>query len=194
METNNITTETINNEGQSINETVEETKTYTQAEVDKMLQSETDRRVTEALKKQARKNQDAIKEAEKLAKMNSEEKYAYELEQREQAIIAKERELALAENKNVASKILADKGISLDLVEFVIAEDAETMKTNIDTLERAFKKSVKSEVEKRLGTTTPKKNLTSSDELTKERFMKLSLREQQDILNTNPDLMKSLLG
>lgn len=193
METNNITTETIN-EGQSINETVEETKTYTQAEVDKMLQSETDRRVTEALKKQARKNQDAIKEAEKLAKMNSEEKYAYELEQREQAIIAKERELALAENKNVASKILADKGISLDLVEFVIAEDAETMKTNIDTLERAFKKSVKSEVEKRLGTTTPKKNLTSSDELTKERFMKLSLREQQDILNTNPDLMKSLLG
>lgn len=194
METNNITTETINNEGQSINETVEETKTYTQAEVDKMLQSETDRRVTEALKKQARKNQDAIKEAEKLAKMNSEEKYAYELEQREQAIIAKERELALAENKNVASKILADKGISLDLVEFVIAEDAETMKANIDTLERAFKKSVKSEVEKRLGTTTPKKNLTSSDELTKERFMKLSLREQQDILNTNPDLMKSLLG
>lgn len=193
METNNITTETIN-EGQSINETVEETKTYTQAEVDKMLQSETDRRVTEALKKQARKNQDAIKEAEKLAKMNSEEKYAYELEQREQAIIAKERELALAENKNVASKILADKGISLDLVEFVIAEDAETMKANIDTLERAFKKSVKSEVEKRLGTTTPKKNLTSSDELTKERFMKLSLREQQDILNTNPDLMKSLLG
>ena len=193
METNNITTETIN-EGQSINENVEETKTYTQAEVDKMLQSETDRRVTEALKKQARKNQDAIKEAEKLAKMNSEEKYAYELEQREQAIIAKERELALAENKNVASKILADKGISLDLVEFVIAEDAETMKANIDTLERAFKKSVKSEVEKRLGTTTPKKNLTSSDELTKERFMKLSLREQQDILNTNPDLMKSLLG
>ena len=193
METNNITTETTN-EGQSINENVEETKTYTQAEVDKMLQSETDRRVTEALKKQARKNQDAIKEAEKLAKMNSEEKYAYELEQREQAIIAKERELALAENKNVASKILADKGISLDLVEFVIAEDAETMKANIDTLERAFKKSVKSEVEKRLGTTTPKKNLTSSDELTKERFMKLSLREQQDILNTNPDLMKSLLG
>lgn len=193
METNNITTETIN-EGQSINETVEETKTYTQAEVDKMLQSETDRRVTEALKKQARKNQDAIKEAEKLAKMNSEEKYAYELEQREQAIIAKERELALAENKNVASKILADKGISLDLVEFVIAEEAETMKANIDKLERAFKKSVKTEVEKRLGTTTPKKNLTSSDELTKERFMKLSLREQQDILNTNPDLMKSLLG
>lgn len=189
MELENITVETPN-EGQQ--ET--ETKTYTQAEVDKMLQSETDRRVTEALKKQARKNQDAIKEAEKLAKMNSDEKYAYELEQREKAIIAKERELSLAENKNVASKILADKGISLDLVEFVIAEEAETMKANIDKLERAFKKSVKTEVEKRLGTTTPKKNLTSSDELTKEKFMNLSLREQQELFNTNPDLMKSLLG
>ena len=44
-----------------------ETKTYTQEEVDKMHQSEVDRRITSALKKQAKNNEAKIKEAQKLA-------------------------------------------------------------------------------------------------------------------------------
>ena len=44
-----------------------EIKTYTQEEVDKMLQSEVDRRITSALKKQAKNNEAKIKEAQKLA-------------------------------------------------------------------------------------------------------------------------------
>lgn len=44
-----------------------ETKTYTQEEVDALLQREGDKRVTEALKKQERKNAEKIKEAQKLA-------------------------------------------------------------------------------------------------------------------------------
>ena len=47
----NKTTETQTVEGQV------EPKTYTQEEVDKLLQSEADRRVSEALKKQAKKNE-----------------------------------------------------------------------------------------------------------------------------------------
>lgn len=184
----NIETQENNkNEGQS------EIKTYTEEEVQKLLQSETDKRVTAALKTQARKNEDKIKEAQKLAKMSADEQYAYELEQREKAIIEKEKELALAENKNVASKILSDKGISLDLVEFVIAEDAETMKANIDKLEKAFKKSVKSEVEKRIGSTTSKKNLGNPDTITKEQFNKMSLNEQNRLYQENPDIYKALI-
>ena len=111
-----------------------ETKTYTQEEVDKMLQSEVDRRITSALKKQAKNNEAKIKEAQKLAQMNESEKFQYELEQREKAIAEKEKALALAENKNEAGKILADKGLSLSLVDFVVAEDAETMNSNIRLL------------------------------------------------------------
>ena len=91
--------------------------------------------------------------------MNEQQKYEYELEQREKAIEEKEKALALAENKNEASKILAEKGLSLSLVDFVVAEDAETMNNNISLLDKAFKQSVKAEVEKRLGSSTPKKNL-----------------------------------
>ena len=176
-------------EGADITET---SKTYTQEEVDALLQKEADRRVTEALKKQERKNADKVREAEKLAQMNEQQKYEYQLEQREKAILEKEKALALAENKNEASKILAEKGLSLALVDFVVAEEAETMNANISLLEKAFKQSVKAEVEKRLGSSSPKKNLPPDESITKESFMKLSLIKQQELARENPDLYKSL--
>lgn len=191
MEDMNVTTGAPEEDGTTVEETV---KTYTQEEVEALLQSEADRRVTAALKKAEMKNQAKIKEAEKLAQMNEQEKYAYQLEQREAAIAEKERELALLENKNEASKILAEKGISLALVDFIVADDAETMKANIDTLDKAFKASVKAEVEKRLASSAPKKNFVDTDAMTKERFNKMSVREQQELLRNNPDLTQALLG
>lgn len=175
-------------------ETTATEKTYTQAEVEELLQREADRRVTQALQKQEKKNAEKVREAEKLAKMNEQEKFQYELEQREKAILEKEKALALAENKNEASKILADKGLALALVDFVVAEDAETMNANISLLEKAFKQSVKLEVEKRLGSTTPKKNLPPDEAITKESFMKMSVAKQQELYRTNPELYKALIG
>lgn len=174
---------------------VEETttpKTYTEEEVQKLLQQETDRRVTSALKKQEQKNMEKVKEAQKLAKMNEAEKYEYELQQREAAIAAKEKELAMAENKNVASKVLADKGLSLALVDFVVAEDAETMNNNIKTLEKAFKASVKAEVEKRMAGSTPKKAVTINKAMTKEDFAKLPYTEMLALKQQDPELYRQL--
>ena len=192
--------ENLNNQNTGVDTTTDtsttgtETKTYTQEEVDKMLQSEVDRRITSALKKQAKSNEAKIKEAQKLAQMNESEKYQYELEQREKAIEEKEKALALAENKNIASQILADKGLSLSLVDFVIAEDAETMNSNIRLLEKAFKDSVKREVEKRLGSSAPKKNLPPDETITKEQAKKMGIRERQQLLMNNPELFAQLFG
>lgn len=169
-----------------------EIKTYTQEEVDALLQREGDKRVTEALRKAERKNAERVKEAQKLAQMNESEKYQYELEQREKAIEEKEKALALAENKNEASKILADKGLSLSLVDFVVAEDAETMNDRIKVLDKAFKESVKREVEKRLGSSAPKKNLPPDETITKEQAKKMTIIQRQNLLNSNPDLYKTL--
>ena len=190
----------LNNQNTGVDTTTDtsttgtETKTYTQEEVDKMLQSEVDRRITSALKKQAKSNEAKIKEAQKLAQMNESEKFQYELEQREKAIAEKEKALALAENKNEASKILADKGLSLSLVDFVIAEDAETMNSNIRLLEKAFKDSVKREVEKRLGSSAPKKNLPPDETITKEQAKKMGIRERQQLLMNNPELYAQLFN
>jgi len=182
-ENTNVTPETQEEEGP---------KTYTQEEVDALLQSESDRRVTAALKKAEEKAKVKEREAEKLGRMNAQEKYEYELEQRERAIAEKERELTLAENKNEAGKILSEKGLSLALVDFVVAEDAETMNENIKVLEKAFKDSVKAEVEKRMGSYNPKKNLPPDEAITKEKFAQMTLTEQAELYRTNPDLYNQL--
>lgn len=190
--------ENLNNQNTGVDTTTDtsttgtETKTYTQEEVNMLLQRESDRRVSEALKKAEKKNAEKVKEAQKLAQMNENEKFQYELEQREKAIAEKEKALALAENKNTASQILADKGLSLSLVDFVIAEDAETMNSNIRLLEKAFKDSVKREVEKRLGSSAPKKNLPPDEAITKEQAKKMSIIERQNLLNNNPELFNQL--
>jgi len=169
----------------------QETKTYTQEELDALLQAETDRRVTAALQKQAKKNEAKLKEAEKLAKMSATEQYEYQLQQREAAIEEKERELALAENKAEASKILAEKGLDISLVDFVVAEDAETMNNNIKLLDASFKKSVKAEVERRLAGSTPKKGLPREQTITKADFLKMSYSELMELKQNNPELYKS---
>ena len=176
-------------------ETTEQTpKTYTQEEVNELLQREGDRRVTEAMKKAERKADARVKEAERLAKMNDEQKYQYELEQREKAIADKEKALALAENKAQASSILADRGISTKLVDMVVAEDADKMMDNINLLDTAFKASVKAEVEKRLASKTPKKNLPIDGSITREQFKAMPLSQQAQLYRDNPDLYHSLSG
>ena len=186
------TKKTTGAEEETATENNDTPKTYTQEEVEKLLQKEGDRRVTEALKKAEKKNQDKVKEAQKLAQMNEQEKYEYELKQREKAIAEKEMELTLAENKNEASKILSEKGLSLTLVDFVVADDADTMKSNIDLLDRAFKASVRAEVEKRLGSSSPKKSTASDGVVTKDEFNKMTISEQAELFKTNPELYKQL--
>lgn len=170
----------------------ETTKTYTQEEVNQMLQAEADKRVTEALKKAEQKKIKAVEEAKKLGQMNEQQKYEYQLQQKEKELNERLTQISLMENKNEASKILSEKGLSLSLVDFVVAEDAETMMANINILDNEFKKCVKAEVEKRLSSSTPKKNLPLDGALTKEQFNKMSLAQQTELYKNNPDLYKSL--
>lgn len=183
METN-----TNNNATGTENTQVQETKTFTEAEVQSMI----DQRVTQALKTQQKNQEKKIAEAVKLAQMNEQEKFQYELDQREAAIAAKEKELLLATNRNAADKVLAERGIPLTLVDLVVAEDAETMKANIDTLDKAFKDAVKGEIEKRLASKTPRQNMPTDSEITLEQFGKMSIGELQALSDTNPELYNRL--
>lgn len=66
----------VNETGNNANvvESKKETKTYTQEEVEALLQAEGDRRVSQALKKKEQE----LSEAAKLQAMNQKEKQAYE--------------------------------------------------------------------------------------------------------------------
>ena len=74
-------------------------KTYTEAEVQALLQSEADRRVSSALKKQQKEFETKMAEAEKLKAMDETQRRDYEYSQRVQQREAKEKEFSLAQNK-----------------------------------------------------------------------------------------------
>lgn len=167
---------------------------YTHEEVKELLQKETDRRVTEALKKQERKLESKLKEADKLRNMDEEQKRQYEFEQREKALEEKEREFSLMENKIECNKILNERGLPIDFVGYVVAEDADTMMENINSFEKAFKAAVADAVNNKLQKKTPSGGTTSQKGMTKESFRKLSLAEQSEIYRTNPSLYKELVG
>lgn len=163
-------------------------KTYTEQEVQSMI----DRRVTEAMKTAERKTNAKIKEAEKLAQMNEQEKYEYQLQQREAAIAAKEKELALAENKVEASKILSERGLPVGLIDLVVAEDAEAMAANIKTLETAFNDALRKAVEGRLASKTPRHTVVNEQAIDRKTFLKMSVAELTELRQNNPDLFAQL--
>ena len=170
----------------------QEVKTYTQEEVDKMLQQETDRRVTSALQKQQRKFEAEKAEAEKLRDMDEAQKKEYEFNKRGAELEKREKEFALMENKVSATKVLGDRGLPIQFVDYIVAEDAETMMANINNFEKAWKAALADAVNARLAQPAPKGSTATQTGLTKEQFKKLSISQQAELYKTNPELYKTL--
>lgn len=170
----------------------EEVKTYTQEEVDALLQKEADRRVTSALKKQAEKFEREKAESEKLRDMDEQQRKEYEYEKKVKELENKEREFNLMQNKLEASKIMGEHGLPVSFVDYIVAEDAETMMANITNFETQWKAAVADAVSARIAQPAPKGSNVSQTGLTKEAFKKMSLAQQSEIYRTNPELYKQL--
>lgn len=186
MEQENKNTQEVETKNQENKETV---KTYTQAEVDELLQKEGDRRVTAALKKQEEKN----KEAQKLANMSQEEKNEYEYNQKLSELEKREQEIARKELVMETEKQLGEKGLPAEAAAFIVAVDAETTKANIKSFEKMFNKAVEAEINKRIATGSPKSGATNHG-ITAEQFKKMNLKQQADLYKTQPELYKALTG
>lgn len=141
-----------------------------QAEFDRRLQKAIDTAVSNAREKWQILADDRVSEAEKLAKMTAQEKAEYlagkhekELSEREAAIT--KRELT-AEAKNT----LADKKIPQELAAILDYTSADTVKTSIETVEKAFNAAVEAAVSERLKGSDPMKKASedSTDDLSKK--------------------------
>ena len=117
-EEQNVATQTEQVEGQ---------KTYTEEEMMNLLQRETDRRVSSALAKQQKKFEEKMAESDKLRQMNEEQRAHYEFEQKVKEFEQQKKEFAIIQNKLEASKILSERGLPAQFVDYIVADDAETM-------------------------------------------------------------------
>ena len=169
----------------------EETKTYTQEEVLALLQSEADKRVTAALKKQQQKYEKQLS----LSKLDGDERAKAEKDNR---IAELEEQLAafqIERNRSELKSVLSSRGLSAEFADIVnISDDIEASQANIDKLDKLFKAAVKAEVEKRLAGNAPQGNTSSSVEITKESAKKMSLAEINELMEKNPELYVKLFN
>jgi hypothetical protein len=178
----------------NVNEQVEETtaKTYTEEEVLALLQKETDRRVSSALKTQEKKFAKQLS----LSKLDDEAREKAEKDDRIRELEEMLRDRDIANNKSELKSVLGARGLSAEFADIItITDDIEESQAKIDVLDKLFKAAVKAEVEKRLAASggTPKgASSNSSAELTRESFRKLPLSEQNNIYKNNPELYKKL--
>lgn len=181
-----VATSTVETTGESTE------KTYTEAEVQDMLQRETDRRVSSALKKQKKELEQHMAEAEKLKSMDESQRKEYEYNQKLEQLEQREKEFAIAQNKLEATKVMANRDLPIEFVDYIVAEDAETMLQNITTFEKAFKSAVADAVAKKIGTSAPKAGAVKQTGLTKEEFSKLSIVQLSELRKSNPELYNQL--
>ena len=162
-----------------------EVKTYTQEEVMALLQSETDKRVSQALKTQEKKFAKQLS----LSKLDDDAREKAEKDDRIAELEGLIAQMNVEKNKSELKSVLSSRGLSAEFADILnITDDIEASQANIDRLDKLFKAAVKAEVEKRLAGTAPKGNGGNPAEMTKEQFMKLPLSQQNRIATEQPEL------
>jgi hypothetical protein len=176
-----------------------EPKTYTQDELNKMLQSETDKRVTEALKTSKEKWQQEYekkieaekKEAVRLATLSAEEKRIEEQKQYQIKLEEREKEVKLRELKLDTIALLQEESLPVQFSEFLIGQDAELTNENIKQFKKHFSEAVESAVNERIKGKTPSSGSTSFAE---KKLADMTSQERIELRKSNPELYKNLLA
>ena len=169
----------------------EESKTYTAEEVMALLQSESDKRVTAALKKQQAKYEKQLS----LSKLDGDERAKAEKDNRIAELEEQLAQFTIERNRSELKSVLSSRGLSAEFADIIaINDDIEASQANIDKLDKLFKAAVKAEVEKRLAGNAPKGNGASPAEITKESAMKMSMAELNELASKNPELFNKLFN
>jgi len=136
---------------------------------------------------------EAITEAEKLAKMNAEQKAEYERQKKEAELTQRENEITRRELRAQARETLAEKGLPKQLADVLVYTDAKSTSESIEAVEKAFRDTVEAGVNERLKGNPPKnpKGAPAGDKnpWSREHF---NLTEQGKILKENPEKAKQL--
>ena len=178
----------------------QEEKTYTQAEVDALLQQEADRRVTGATKKKEKEIAALKKQLENqrtLSQVDEEHRAEaaknMELEELREKLANYEAEKNRAENMQVFIK----RGLPAELAEYIKLDmEPEDAVQVIDGVQKVWKASLEQARKEVLANTSniPQLAEAVSGKLTREQFNKMSLAEQQALYNSEPELVRSLIG
>lgn len=142
-------------------------KQFSQEEVNRLISE----RVEREKKKFESTLENRLSEAEKLAKMNAEQKAQYEKEQTEKKLAEREAKITQRELVAQAKENFAAKGLPLELAGCGVYTDAEACQKSLDAVEKAFNVAVEKAVNERMRGTPPKAANGQSKSDSKEDFL-----------------------
>lgn len=161
------------------------------AEFDRRVQKSIKTAIANEQKKWQNMTNDKVSEAEKMAQMNKEEKAEYRAAQLEKELAELKRQNAITAMRSEARKMLDEQGINLpdDLIQNIVAEDADTTKTNVEAFAKAYKEAVQAAVKEALKGNTPQASRSETKGITKEQILAVKDRsERQKLMAEHPEL------
>lgn len=188
VETNDEHIETDNTEQEKQTEKKEPELKYSDDDVDEII----DKKFAKWQKQQEEKINE-LKEAQKLEKMNEDEKADYTIKKLQKELEGyKKRENQSAMAK-VAQSMLVEEGfnISDDLVSNLITDEAESTKDNVKDFTKLLKEAVEKEVNERLKGKSPKVKTTRTKTAKATKGEILGIKDpvkRQEAIANNLDL------
>ena len=182
MENQNVNVnEEIKVDSTEINQVeVKEEKTFTQEELDKILNKK--------FAQWQKKTEEAKAEAERKAKLTEAEKLAEERKESE----AMKKQFEYEQRVNSTSKVLASNNLPIEFADFLIGDTDEATTQRVDLFKNAFNEALEKAVNERLRGRTPKASTSKALEITKEDFRSMSYKEKMDLYNKDKELFNKL--
>lgn len=168
-------------------------KTFTQSQLDEIIQKEK----AKAKRSAEKEYQAKMDEAEKLRQMNETQKAEYEQEKQRAYIAELEAKINRSGLEREASKMLSEGGIAVDdkILGLVVKDTAESTQEAVESFVALVNDLADKKVGEKLKGKTPKKmEDTSAGEITKEEFNRMGYQSRNELLQNNPELYHKLKG
>jgi hypothetical protein len=164
-------------------------KTFTQDELNAII----DKRLARERADADAKIKAAVTEAQKLAKMNAEERLEHERKAREAALKEREAEITKRELRAEAKSQLSDKGLPVELAEVLPYTDADTTNAALAAVEKVFRAAVEKGVNERLKGNPPKVGQPAQGTTIAEPE-KLTYTQRAELYQKDPSQYRKLFG
>ena len=171
-------------------ETTEADKTFTQDELNHIVQERVQRAVAKAQKDAEDKIKQAQSEGERLAKLTKDERAKEEEAKRLADLEAREKAIAVKELRIETQSLLSDEGLPIEFLDVVMADTAESVKENIASIRKVFDEAVEKRVNERLTQDKPRRGATAGA-MTKAEIMAVqNASERQKLIAENLELFR----
>ena len=133
----------------------QDSKTFSQDEVNDIVSKRINEVNAKNEEKTAKAIQDALADYERKTKLSDEEKAREEQERLKTELANKDRDLKIRENRVEARIILQEKSMPDVFADYVVTDDLETTKSNIDKFEKVWNEAVSKAVDQKMAGKTP---------------------------------------